>query len=769
MRNTEHQHREQNTEHLNKQQQLHQNDRNLQSDFQSTFSIEGMTCASCVRIVERQLKKIEGIEYVSVNLATEKGLVVSDHEIPRERIAEAVKKAGYTYRKDIPTEDRIQQKFREARSRFIQALAVTIPLMLLMILHMSGMHIPGFLWMELIGGAFVIFYAGRSVLKGAAIALTHRHTNMDTLVSLGAAAAWITAIMALAGMEVLSFGAIAAMIIAFHLTGRYIENRLKYRASRDIQSLLNLQADTARILLDDGTRETVPADTVKAGQKLFIRTGDRIPLDGSIIDGGGLIDESMVTGEPVPVYKQAGDEVVGGTILQNGSLTVEVTRVGEDTFLSKMIRLIEDAQSSRVPVQAFADRITKIFIPTVFSLALISGIVWFTAYPALQPFLVRMQELLPWINPDAGPLSAAVFAFVASLVIACPCALGLATPMALVAGSGTAAKHGMIIKDGEAVQTAKDIEVILLDKTGTITKGTPEVTETSVPEEELKNLAELEEYSSHPLGQAVISFVKNRYPDAVSPASADTSGSSSDTAARVRDVQEQEGEGISGTIDGSRYEIGRPEDPNIYRKQMEMGRTVIEAKKDGGILGFIAIADPVKDDSAQAVTLLKQMGIIPIMVTGDEEATARNVAKQVGIEDVYAGYRPDQKLALLRSFQKEGRVTAMVGDGINDAAALKAADVGIALGTGTDLSIESADIIIISGELSRTAHAVGISRLTFRKIRQNLFWAFMYNLIALPMAMAGLLHPVIAEIAMTISSITVILNSMGVQRRGRNL
>lgn len=740
-------------------------------DYQTTFAVEGMTCASCVRIVERQLKKLDGIEYVSINLATEKGLLVSDIPLDEKTISEAVRKAGYTYKQQAATEDIIQKKFKAAEKLFIQALAVTIPLMILMVIHMAGVHIPGYLWMEFAAGAFVLFYTGRHVIRGAAIALTHRHTNMDTLVTLGALAAWLTTPMAILGMPVLSFGAISTMIIAFHLTGRYIENRLKYRASQDIQSLLKLQSSTARIILDNGKQEEVPVETVKPGQKLLIRTGDRIPLDASVVSGSGYIDESMVTGEPVPVFKEADAEVIGGTLLEKGNMTVSVSRVGEDTFLSKMIRLIEDAQSSRVPVQAFADRITKVFIPVVFSLAAAAGLTWYFAYPLLQPFLLQAQTLLPWIDPYAGPLSTAIFTFVASLVIACPCALGLATPMALVAGSGAAAKKGLIIKDGEAIQTAKDIDVILLDKTGTITKGSPTVVETDIPQEELANLAALEGYSSHPLGLAIISYVKQTEQNKPASGGSDSektensSYSSGKPAIAVSEVNEEEGEGITGRIDGKTYRIGRPKDPKQYEQEMGKGHTVIEAAVDDQPLGFFAVADPVKEDSAEAVRLFTQEGILPVMVTGDEESTARSVARDVGITEIHAGYRPDEKLRLLRSYQKQGKTVAMVGDGINDAAALKAADVGIALGTGTDLSIESADIIIISGELTRVNSAIEISRLTFRKIRQNLFWAFMYNLIALPMAMAGLLHPAIAEAAMTFSSINVILNSMGIRKK----
>jgi len=722
-----------------------------EKSYTQTFSVEGMTCASCVRIVERTLKKMDGISYVSVNLANEKALVLSEQPLDLEMIKQKIADTGYTFRDKAPTEDLLTSRFRAAKKRFILALAVTVPLMILMILHMSGIHIPGFLYIELAASAFVLFVPGISVLKGAWIAVSHKHTNMDTLVSLGALFSWVTVGPAIFSLPILSFGSISAMLIAFHLTGRYIESRLKYRAAADIRTLLDVQSKDALVINPDGKELTVPVEAVNPGSIVLVKTGERIPLDGIVKTGTALVDQSMISGEPLPVRRKGGggEEVIGGTLVTQGVLTVEVTKVGEDTFLANMIKLIEEAQSASVPIQAFADRLTNIFIPIVFSLAILSALAWGFLYPYLQGYLGSISTYLPWIISDAGAFSSAAAVFVAVLVIACPCALGLATPMALIAGSGAAAKRGIIIKDGEAIQGAKDIEVILLDKTGTITSGKPVVSETNLEFDDLQAVASVENYSTHPLAAAIAEYAaaqsENKLPEA-------------------EQVVETAGKGISGLVNGSTYFLGRPSADNLdYTHLMETGATVIAVWKNEKPVGFIAVSDTIKPEAKKVITILKKSGITPVMVTGDQEITARSVAAQVGIDTIHAGLHPEDKLKILRSYQKAGKKTAMVGDGINDAAVLKAADLGIALGTGTDLSIESADTVIVSGSLTRIPDTMDLSRLTFRKIRQNLFWALIYNAVALPLAMAGLLHPAIAEIAMTFSSINVILNSMKIR------
>lgn len=728
-----------------------------------TFTVQGMTCASCVNIVETALRKVPGVHLASVNLATGKTFVMADADVSYESLAESVSHTGYTPLKEKPSEDMIERQFKKARHNMFTALAVTVPLMILMFFHMAGKFSPGmtrgFYWLELLLGGFVIFGIGFETLKGAWIALSHKHTNMDTLISLGILASWSTTALTLTGLPIFSFGTIGAMILAFHLTGRYLEARLKQKASRDLEALLSFHVDEANVITPEGT-QAIPTEAVKPGARILVRSGERIPLDGIILEGEGSIDESMITGEPLPVRKGVKAEVTGGTLLEKGVLQIEVTRVGEDSFLSQMVKLIEEAQSSKVPIQAFADKVIHYFIPVVFFLSLFSGILWTVFYPVFSSFLQSAAHILPWINPSAGALSTGIFVFVASLVIACPCALGLATPMALVAGSGAAARRGLIIKNGETIQQAKNISTVLFDKTGTITEGKPRVIESTLSPAALSITAALEGNSVHPLAQAVIDYAQDKKEN--------REGSSPETPAFTR-VEEIAGEGIQGELpagsQSDRWFIGRPQDPKRpeYVRAMEQGSTVIEVRKNEASEGYLVIQDPVKKDSARAVAQLQKLNLLPIMLTGDQKKTALSVARQVGIETVIAEVRPQDKLNAVRDAQKKGEIVAMAGDGINDAAALKGADIGIAMGTGTDLSMESGDIIITKGNLNGVADAIDISRLTFRKIRQNLIWAFLYNIIALPLAMLGLLHPALAELAMLLSSICVILNSSAIR------
>jgi len=713
-----------------------------------TFGVEGMTCASCVRIVERSLKKMEGINFVSINLATEKGYVITESHISFEDIKQVIDSTGYRALPDVPDTGKVEKDFRNARFRMLISVIIFIPVTLLMILHMSGLHIPWFVPFEFITGAIVIFGPGRGIFKSAYIAASHAHANMDTLVATGAVASWITAPLSISGMEISSFGSLSVMLVSIHLTGRYIESRLKFKASGEIRALLAMRPRSAFMIID-GKSVEVPADNVPAGAALIVRSGESIPLDGVITEGEGFIDESMITGEPNRIHRITGEDVTGGTVLESGYIKFEVTRTGEDTFLARMIKLVEDAQSSSVPIQGFADRITGIFVPVVFFLALMSGGAWIFFYDSLHPYLSDLSLILPWINADAGAISTGVFVFIAVLVIACPCAMGLATPMALIAGSGLAAKNGLLIKNGEAMHKAGKIDTIFLDKTGTITAGSPQVVFTDLDDKSLSRILALESVSIHPVADAVKKYceIKEIRPDE-----------------SVAGISEKAGEGISGETSEGEIFIGRPSDPEKYSGQMSGGETVIEFRNNGKVSGFISIADPIKEDSPVAVKEIKAIGITPVMLTGDSAKTAEAVAGTIGIRKIISGVRPDQKLYEIQEYQKKGISVGMVGDGINDAAALRAADLGIALGTGTDLSIESADIIITSGRLTAVSDAIKISRATYRKIRQNLFWAFIYNIIAIPAAVAGLLHPAIAEIAMILSSINVIINSMTIKK-----
>ncbi len=707
-----------------------------------SFHITGMTCATCSRMVERSLGKVEGVKFAAVNLATETAFVILEKDIPQEILEDAVRSAGYSVSYEAP-EDLEIKRYREARNNLLLSWGITLPLMILMFFHMTGRHIPYFLLMEFLGGIAVIFGSGRGSIKGAWIALSHAHANMDVLVVLGSIAAWFTSIIALLDVPVASFGAIGSMIIALHITGRFIESWLRDRASKEIKSLVKIQAREARVIDQAGEEILVPIEAMKNDLVVIIRPGERIPVDGEVISGKAAVDESMISGESIPVEKNEGDEVIGGSLNLTGLLQVKVTKVGEDTFLSLMISLIQEAQGAKIPIQAFADRVTNYFVPAVFLLALASGSFWYFGIGKFFFFLDRAGELLPWVTTVRDPLSIGVFAFVTTIVIACPCALGLATPMALITGTGAASRKGMIIRNAEAIQTARDVQVVVIDKTGTITEGNPMVVEHDLEGRDLAVVASMERNSNHPLARAISTVSQEEI--------------------TYSSLEEIAGEGVKAWIEGIEYFVGRPLDPSRYASQHSMGRTVVELRKDGELAGYLAIEDPIREDATDAVARLKEMGIMPVMATGDNDITARAIALRAGIERVYSQVRPEEKLNIVRHFQSENSKVLMVGDGMNDAAALKGADIGFAIGSGTDLAIDSADVVIVKGGVSKIADAIQISRKTFSIIGQNLFWAFAYNVIVIPLAMAALLHPVLAEGAMTLSSISVVLNSMRIR------
>ena len=713
-----------------------------QQQFKTSIVVTGMTCATCSRMVERSLGKVDGVVFAAVNLATETAFVVSDREIPKDELVKAVEKAGYSVSEER-AEDLEKNRYARIQKNLAVSWLVTAPLMMLMVFHMIGRHVPLYYPLEFFGGAIVIFLAGRDSIKGAWIALSHLHANMDVLVVAGSVAAWATAALAFAGFPVVSFGAIGAMIMALHVTGRYIESRLRDKASKEIRALLSIQAREARVLDGGGKEIMVPIEAVKEDMTLLVKPGERIPSDGELLDGATSVDESMITGESLPVVKNAGDGVTGGSLNLTGAVRIRATRVGEDSFLAQMVSLIQEAQGAKVPIQAFADRVTNYFVPGVATLAVLSGVFWYFQAGRLAPFLEGAARWMPWVTSLRDPISLSVFAFITTIVIACPCALGLATPMALITGTGAASKKGLIIRNAEAIQTARDVTVAVLDKTGTITEGKPTVVETDLSPEALAAVASLETFSNHPLAKAIAAASGERLP--------------------VTDLEEITGEGVRGRVGGTAWFVGRPEDPSKYDAHLALGRTVVEVRREETVTGFLAVEDPLREDAIEGIRRLSEMGISCVMATGDNEKTARAVAARVGIDEVRAGVRPDGKLDLVRTLQARGGKVLMTGDGMNDAAALKGADIGVAIGSGTDLAIDSADIVIVKGGISRLADAVAISRKTFTVIRQNLFWAFAYNVISIPLAMAALLHPVIAEGAMAFSSISVILNSMRVK------
>jgi Cu+-exporting ATPase len=581
---------------------------------------------------------------------------------------------------------------------------------------------------------------------------------MDVLIMLGTFSSFLTGPVSFF-VPLANYGGVSAMIMAFHLTGRFIEAQAKGRASQAIRRLLELEAKTAT-LLQDGKEIQVSIDDVNVGDFMVVKPGEKIPTDGVVVKGESSVDESMATGESMPIRKRLGDTVIGATINQRGLIQVRATKIGADTFLAQVIRLVEEAQGSKVPIQEFADRVTSYFVPTVLTLAVVTLVIWLAIPQYTVNVITWASQFLPWVNPTLDTVSLAIFATVATLVIACPCSLGLATPTALMVGSGMGAEQGILIRRGEAIQTLKDVQVFVFDKTGTITKGQPEVTDiiatkASNVSDVLRIAASVEQGSEHPLAEAILRKAEEEGVEVL----------------KLERFEAMIGRGIIGTVQGqSHVAIGNRQlmgesgvdysmlDSEIQRLEEEAKTTMIIASNDS-CLGVIAVADTLKEDSVQAITTLETMGFQTVMLTGDNRRTGEAIARQVGISRVVAQVLPGQKVAEIQRLQQEAGYVAMVGDGINDAPALTQANVGIAIGTGTDIAIEAGDVVLVSGRLSDVVKAVKLSQATFRKIKQNLFWAFFYNVIMIPFAMLGLAHPVIAEIAMASSSITVVTNA----------
>ncbi len=739
--------------------------------------IGGMTCASCAQTIETALKKTEGILEANVNLATEKAVVTYDtQEIDYESIKKVIESTGYQalgreegatkYEKAIEEE---QRKFNKAKMRMWVSWAFTIPIIAWMIPEM----VFGITWPNrtafnigiILLAVPVMFWAGKETIESAAKRVSHGRANMDVLIALGTLTAFITG-PAMFFSPILNYAGVAGMIMSFHLLGRYIEAKAKGRASQAIRKLLELEAKTARILAD-GKEKEVPVDEVEVGNLMIIRPGEKIPTDGVVIEGQSAVDESMATGESMPVMKKVGDEVIGATVNQLGLLKVRAAKVGQDTFLSQVIKLVEEAQGSKVPIQEFADRVVSYFVPAVLGLAFFTLALWFVAPDLAKGASMWAQPFLPWVNSDLGVATLAISAFVSTLVIACPCALGLATPTVLMVGSGMGAENGVLIRHGAALQTLKDLDTIVFDKTGTITKGKPEVTDI-VPadgyteEEVLRLAASVEVGSEHPLGEAILRKAKEKNLELY----------------KAEDFEAVTGRGMKAKISLSPKKlviIGNRklmEEERVNFKSLEddvehleeEAKTAMLVANSGKIVGTVAVADTLKEDSVQAIKELESMGLKTTMLTGDNTRTAKAIALRVGISRVLAEVLPEQKVKEIQSLQEIGETVAMVGDGINDAPALTAANVGIAIGTGTDIAIESADVTLVRGDLSSVVTAIKLSRKTFKKIKQNLFWAFFYNIVAIPLAMVGLAHPVMAEIAMATSSLTVVTNANTLRR-----
>lgn len=722
------------------------------------LKIGDMTCASCAANIEKALRKAKGVTSANVNFATERAAVELDPELTSiEALEKVIDETGYKVVKEQEAD------VRQARRRMVSGLGLAIPLMLIMLLNLFfKLRIPGYNLILLILAFPVVFCVGYPTLRGAARALSHFSANMDVLISMGALAAYLTGPAALF-FPVSSFAGVSAMIMAFHLIGRFLEARAKGRASQAIKKLLKLEARSARILVD-GKEKEVPISEVRVGDLMIVRPGEKIPTDGLVVDGHGAIDESMATGESMPVQKKKNSHVIGATINQYGALKVEATKVGEDTFLSQVIKMVEECQGSKVPIQELADKITGYFVPAVLATALLTLVAWLLFPNFFINIILSCERFIPWVNPELGTVSLAIYAAVAVLVIACPCALSLATPTALMVGSGIGAENGILIRHGEAIQSLKEIHTIVFDKTGTITRGRPAVTDITAIEglsedEVLKFAASLEESSEHPLARAVVEKAKEK----------------EIRLDQTEGFQAIPGCGVKGTVSGKQVLVGNKKlmedlgiDFSLLKLSLERleneAKTTMLVAVEKKTVGIIAVADTLKEDSAKAIASLKKMGLETAMLTGDNERTAKAIAKKVGIDRVLADVLPDEKVSALKRLQGKVGKVAMVGDGINDSPALTQADVGIAIGTGTDIAIESSDVILIQGNLSAVVTAVRLSRATFRKIEQNLFWAFFYNCAAVPIAIFGLLHPAIATCAMTLSSLNVITNSLRLRK-----
>ncbi len=727
-----------------------------------SLKITGMTCAACAAKIEKALSGLEGVKRASVNLATEKATVEYLPEIVTlVDLRKAVQDVGYGVSEEEEV-DKSLVEMQRARVRMFVGWGFTIPITIWMVAEM----IFGVVWPNqeiydlglILLAVPVLFWAGLPTLRSAVKAISHKTANMDVLIMMGSTIAFLTGPPIFFGVPILNYAGVAAMIMSFHLTGRYVEAKAKGRASQAIKRLLMLEAKSARILVK-GKEKEVPIEEVKVGDVMVVRPGEKIPTDGVVIGGESAVDESMATGESMPVHKKKGSEAIGATVNQEGLLKIKATKIGNDTFLSQVIKMVEECQGTKVPIQEFADKVTGYFVPAVLLIATATFILWIVVPGFIGGIANWAQSFLPWVDPTLGMFTLAIFATVAVLVIACPCALGLATPTALMVGSGLGAENGIIIRKGEAIQTLKDVHTIVFDKTGTITQGKPALTDVVTTEdfaqkEVLRLAASVEAGSEHPIAKAIVEGASAKK---VKPA-------------KLKGFKAVRGKGVRATIDGKQILVGNrlflkeaginiaPLESELKRLEDE-GKTAVLVASGKKLAGVCAVADTLKEDSVQAIKELHEMGLKSVMITGDNPRTANTIARQVGVDRVLAEVLPDQKVAEIKRLQGEVGMVAMVGDGINDAPALTQANVGIAIGTGTDIAIDAGDVILVRGDLSSVVSAIKLSRATFRKIKQNLFWAFGYNTAAIPLAILGLLHPVIAEIAMATSSISVVSNA----------
>jgi len=728
-----------------------------------TLSLKGMHCSSCSQLIEMALRKTPGVLSASVNVGTERAFVEYDPKVVKvSALEEAVKKIGYGAEKyesaagagQSREKERREEEIKKIKSKFFFSVALSIPLVIIsmgMFVIKEIEDIPGRAWMQLILAAPIEFYAGWQFFKGFWGALRARTANMDSLIAIGTSAAFLYSLVVTLGLvEGELYYEIAALLITFVLLGKWLEARAKGKASEAISALAKLQAKSAIIIRDDKEVE-IPIEQVQVNDIVVVKPGQKIPVDGIVIDGHSSVDESMVTGESIPVEKQKGDKVIGATINSTGVFTFRATKVGSETLIAGIIKLVEDAQASKAPIQRFADKVSAYFVPTVIALALITFVTWF--------FIIG-NAFVP-----------SMLAFIAVLVIACPCALGLATPTAIITGTGLGAKMGILIKGGEALEAARKIDVVVFDKTGTLTFGKPTLADILVfdkkysSEKVLQIAASVEKNSEHPLASAIVKAAQDKKIEFL----------------KINNFSSVSGKGVQAEVNNQMIILGNRamlENSKLNFSNFEekisnlekQGKTVMTLVVNDQIIGALAVADLPKPEAKQAITNLKKMKIKTFLITGDNQRTAKAVAVEVGIENFVAEVLPQNKAEEVKKLQAGGMKVSFVGDGINDAPALAQANLGIAMGTGTDVALETGQIVLVKGNLMDVVRAIRLSQATFRKIVQNLFWALIYNIAGIPIAagvfaFAGItLRPEFAGLAMALSSVSVVSNSLLLRR-----
>ena len=732
---------------------------------EADFTLRHLSDSSDARRLEKSLAKLEGVNEVQVNLAAESlRLKYIPTLISQTEIRQAVKKAGFeTVESGGEAEDAEakarQMEITHQKKLLITGILFTLPLFILSmardfdLIPQSVGYAPWMNWLMLLLATPVQFYVGWQYYVGAFKALRNKSANMDVLIAMGSSIAYLYSLPIVFGwLNGHIYLETSAVIITLIRLGKFLEARAKGRTSEAIKKLMGLRAKTARVVRN-GTEIDVPVDEVVAGDVIVVRPGEKIPTDGVVIDGRSSVDESMLTGESLPVEKTPGSAVIGATLNKSGMIHFEATKVGKETALAQIIHLVEEAQGSKAPIQKLADQVSEIFVPIVIGVALVTFLVWFFIVPA------------PPVGSDINAFTRALINMVAVLVIACPCAMGLATPTAIMVGTGKGAESGILFRNSEALERAGKVKVVVLDKTGTITRGQPAVTEIIVKDfaggenELLRLAASVEKGSEHPLGEAVLAEAGNRGLVLSDPQGFVTTS----------------GLGVQAEVDGCQVAVGnlRMAQSNGYRLDglasnidqiQSQARTALLVSINGEIKGLIAVADTVKPESRQAIEKMHQAGLQVVMITGDNQHTAQAIASQVGVDQVLAEIMPDGKAAEVKRLQADKQMIAMVGDGINDAPALAQADVGMAIGTGTDIAMAAAPVTLISGDLRGVARAIKLSKHTMATIRQNLFWALIYNVILIPVAAAGLLNPMLSAAAMAFSSIFVVTNSLRLRK-----